>query len=425
MEERQSDQADDTQQTELLSQKQPLRLLILSWEYPPRVVGGLATAVCGLAEGLVHHQVEVHVVTSMAENAPSYELRNGVHVHRLSSLFANHAGNMYDWIFHLNLDMVEEVDRLVEEGLRFDVMHTHDWLVNYAGESLRERYSFPMVTTFHQVQALRNRAAGVPEHDAGHQSELKMVQIGDHFIAVSQAISHELNEILHISPDKKVTVIPNGVPLPEEGHVTAEELKQLRASYSKPEEKLIFFVGRLVIEKGIHLLLQALPAVIEQEPNVKLLIAGEGYYDKELHALRDRLGLQEKVEFLGFIKDELRDQIYRIADLCVFPSKFEPFGIVALEALAHQTPVIVSDSGGLKEVITDRQNGVLVPYNRIDLLQESIIWALRHPREMKQMALNGYQELSHRYNWVQIAKETLAVYEQVISEKKGGGSLVR
>jgi glycogen(starch) synthase len=147
-----------------------------------------------------------------------------------------------------------------------------------------------------------------------------------------------------------VTVIPNGIdPLDLEPMV--KDLSKLRARFASPDDRLVLLVGRLVYEKGFQLALDALPGLIERLGNVRFLVAGSGTHEAELKRQAKRLGLTGHGTFLGWIEDATLHALYRIADLCVVPSLYEPFGLVALEAMASGCPCIVADTGGLREVV--------------------------------------------------------------------------
>ena len=146
-----------------------------------------------------------------------------------------------------------------------------------------------------------------------------------------------------------MTAIPNGID-PTDLQPVAD-LPRLRARYAEPDERLILLVGRLVYEKGFHLALDALPGLIERLGNVRFLVAGSGTAEAELKAQAKRLGLMEHGSFVGWTGDDELHSLYRIADLCLVPSIYEPFGLVALEAMASGCPCIVADTGGLREVV--------------------------------------------------------------------------
>src|SRR3954451_2166353 len=175
-----------------------------------------------------------------------------------------------------------------------------------------------------------------------------MVRAADQVITCSHYMRGHVAEVFGID-EAKITVVPNGVD-PEDLQPAAN-LPSLRARYAQRDEQLVLLVGRLVYEKGFHLALDALPGVIERVGNVRFLVAGSGTAERDLKAQAKKLGLLPHGEFVGWIDDAMLHSLYAMSDLCVVPSLYEPFGLVALEAMASGCPCIVADTGGLREVV--------------------------------------------------------------------------
>ncbi|MBS7531144.1 glycosyltransferase family 4 protein [Hazenella sp. IB182353] len=395
---------------EFIHQQKPrLRVVFLCWEYPPLVVGGLSVAVNGLAVHMAKQGIEVHVVTSRVESTPKYELLDGVHIHRVGKYIDQVGGAFFDWTVHLNLEMVNEVDCLISGGLQFDLIHAHDWLVYFAAKYLKQVYDTPIIYSFHGLQAPRNKAAQVTEFDKIHEIEIKSSQMADRVITVSYSMKDDLQRLLGLSSEK-INVISNGIQVPENPIAPTQLLEK---AYVSVDEKMVLFIGRLVIEKGVHILLEAAKIVLQKYPKVKFVIAGDGYLRNVLEEKARELRVMEHVVFTGIVDRKKRDHLYQLADICVFPSLYEPFGIVALEAMSYQTPVIVSDTGGLSEIITHRKNGLRIKSGDIESLASQIIWCLENATSVNQMVEIAYEELSIKYNWNTIAKETISVYNEV------------
>jgi len=218
------------------------------------------------------------------------------------------------------------------------------------------------------------------------------------------------------TPSDKIVVIPNGVDTTKfEFKFDEAERQAFRSNYAAPDEKILFFVGRMVREKGAHVLLEALPKVRVVYPKVKLLIVGGGYRD-HLVQLANWLGVAPHVYFTGFVPDDVLLRIYRIADVAVFPSLYEPFGIVALEAMAARIPVVVSDAGGLKEVVEHNVTGIVTWLNNSDSLAWGILEVLQNPERAQEMVKEAYRRVKTLYNWKRIARQTIEQYRQVWSE---------
>ena len=229
-------------------------------------------------------------------------------------------------------------------------MHSHDWLVAGAARKLARRFGCPWLVTVHATEHGRHQG-WVKKHPQKHIHgvERRMVRDADGVITCSHYMRGHVAEVFGID-EARITVVPNGVD-PEDLQPVAN-LPKLRERYAAPDEKLVLLVGRLVYEKGFHLALDALARRDRaRSGGVRFLVAGSGTAERDLKAQARKLGLLEHGEFLGWIDDAMLHSLYAIADLCVIPSLYEPFGLVALEAMASGCPCIVADTGGLREVV--------------------------------------------------------------------------
>ena len=326
-----------------------MRVLILSWEYPPLIEGGLARHVRKLAENLVAQDVEVHVLARGLEESPPEEELDGVVVHRVREPERpRDLTEFVTWIEHMNADMLAAG---VEVGDRysFDVVHGHDWLVAVAGDHLAKRFRCPLVVTIHATEYGRHQG-WVDKHPQSyiHGVERWMANRAERVITCSAYMREHVADIYGLEEDR-IAVIPNGIDPSE--LVPVDDLDTLRARFAEPDERLVLLVGRLVYEKGFQLALEALPGVIERLGNVRFIVAGSGTAEADLKRQASELGLDEHGVFLGWIGDDVLHSLYRIADLTVVPSLYEPFGLVALEAMASGCPCIVADTGGLREIV--------------------------------------------------------------------------
>jgi glycogen(starch) synthase len=389
------------------------RVLILSWEYPPIVAGGLSRHVSKLSEALVRAGVEVHVLTrGSAEMAPEQTVA-GVVVHRVvEQPMPLDLDAFVAWVEGMNSHM-HAAGRRLGKRLRFDVVHGHDWLVAGAAASLAQRLRCPYLTTIHATEFGRHQG-WVDKHPQSyiHRIETWMAGRADRVITCSHYMRGHVADVFCID-EGRVTVIPNGIDCGDLHPV--DDLAALRARFAQPGERLVLLVGRLVYEKGFQLALDALPQVIRRCAGVRFLVAGSGTHEAELRAQSRRLGLDAHGTFLGWIGDDVLHSLYRIADLCVVPSIYEPFGLVALEAMASGCPCIVADTGGLREV---------VPGNDVGLRFQS-----RNPRALAKMmrCLLDDDELRDRlvaeaslhvlrFDWNDVARQTAQVYAEL-----GGG----
>jgi glycogen(starch) synthase len=240
-----------------------------------------------------------------------------------------------------------------------------------------------------------------------------MVRDADHVITCSHYMRRHVAEVFGV-PAAKVTAIPNGID-PTDLQPVAD-LPRLRARYAKPDERLILLVGRLVYEKGFHLALDALggrDGIVERLGNVRFLIAGSGTAEGELKAQAQRLGLMEHGSFVGWTGDDELHSLYRIADLCVVPSIYEPFGLVALEAMASGCPCIVADTGGLREVVPGgRRVGLRFRAKDSRALARHAETLLTDDALRDRLVAEASEHVL-RFDWADVARQTAGVYAGV------------
>jgi glycogen(starch) synthase len=393
------------------------RVLLLSWEYPPVIEGGLARHVCKLAEALVRQGVAVDVLTrgaadqSAPQPAPMVEERAGVSVYRVREpSWPRDLDRFVAWVEHMNEDMLAAGAQLAEQH-DYDLVHGHDWLVANASAALAERLGVGYATTIHATEHGRHQGWVQDEPQAHiHSVERWMAQRADAVIVCSYYMRGHVADIFDID-ERRIAVIPNGIDPDELRPV--DDLQALRGEFAKPEEKLVLLVGRLVYEKGFQLALDALPGVIERVGNVRFLVAGSGTHEAELKAQAQALGLSGHGTFLGWIGDDALHSLYRIADLCVVPSIYEPFGLVALEAMASGCPCIVADTGGLREVVPEGER-VGLRFNGGDAEHlGTMIERLLVDGELRDRLVAEASEHVLSFDWEDIARRTRAIYGEL------------
>jgi glycogen(starch) synthase len=392
------------------------RALLLSWEYPPVIEGGLARHVRKLAEALVRQGVLVDVLTRGVDEGsqaakPGVGEHGGVTVHRVREPnWPRDLDRFLSWVAKMNEDMLAAGEALADEH-SYDLVHGHDWLVAHASAALSDRLLVPYVTTIHATEHGRHQGwVAEPPQSHIHSIERWMAGRADAVIVCSYYMRGHVADIFDID-ERRIAVIPNGVDPSELRPVG--DLYALRREFAAPQEKLVLFVGRLVYEKGFQLALDALPGVIDQVENVRFLVAGSGTHEAELKAQARRLGLSEHGVFLGWIGDDVLHSLYRIADLCVVPSIYEPFGLVALEAMASGCPCIVADTGGLREVVPLGER-VGLRFNGGDAVHLGVmIERLLVDRELRDRLVTEASEHVLRFDWDDIARRTRAVYGEL------------
>ncbi len=390
--------------------------MTLSWEYPPIIEGGLARHVRKLSEELVRQGVAVDVLTRGGRGAPGYEERAGVNVHRVREpRWPRDLDRFVAWVQRMNRDMLAAGRALAEER-SFDLVHGHDWLVGDAAAELAGSLGVPFVATVHATEHGRHQGwVDKPPQSLIHASERRMVRAADRVITCSHYMRGHVADVFDVS-ERRITVIPNGID-PSDLQPIAD-LATLRREFAAPDEKLVLLVGRLVYEKGFQFALDALPKVIQRVPNVRFLIAGSGTHEAELRAQARRLGLMEHGTFLGWIGDDALHSLYRIADLCVVPSIYEPFGLVALEAMASGCPCLVADTGGLREVVPNRDVGLRFRSRDAGSLARMLQRMLTDDALRDRLVAEASEHVL-RFDWSDIAGQTRGVYRQLVRRRAG------
>jgi glycogen(starch) synthase len=389
------------------------RVLILSWEYPPLIEGGLARHVRKLSEALVELGVEAHVLTRGGEDSPAEEDAAGVTVHRIREpSFPTDLSEFVAWVERMNSDMLAAG---VELGDRFDfdLVHGHDWLVAAACDHLARRFEAPLVTTIHATEYGRHQG-WVKDHPQSyiHGVERWITNRSQRVITCSSFMRDQVADIFGVSP-RRITAIPNGIDPADLPRPDPAALARLRREFAAPEERLVLLIGRLVYEKGFQLALEAMPAVIKAVPGTRFLVAGSGTHEEELKAQAEELGLMGHGTFLGWIGDDVLHSLYAIADLTVVPSIYEPFGLVALEAMASGCPCIVADTGGLREVVPHEEAGLRFAARDPEALGEVAIRVLSDP-ELEARLIAEAKEHVLRFDWADVAARTAAVYAELV-----------
>jgi glycogen(starch) synthase len=391
-----------------------VRVLILSWEYPPLIEGGLARHVRKLAENLAAQGVDVHVIARGREESPPEEEVDGVLVHRVREPERpRDLGEFVTWVEHMNADMLAAG---VELGDRhsFDVVHGHDWLVAVAGDHLAKRFRAPLVVTIHATEYGRHQGH-VDRHPQSyiHGVERWMANRAERVIACSAYMRDHVADVYGLE-EERIWVVSNGIDPAD--LVPVENLAALRARFADPHERLVLLVGRLVYEKGFHLALEALPDLIERLRTVRFVVAGSGTAEHELREQASRLGLDGHGAFLGWIGDDLLHSLYRIADLTVVPSIYEPFGLVALEAMASGCPCLVADTGGLREVVPNADVGLRFR-SRDPRSLAAMAERLLTDRELRERLVAEASEHVLSFDWTDVTRQIAALYAEVAAEQ--------
>jgi glycogen(starch) synthase len=386
-----------------------MRVLLFSWEYPPVIEGGLGRHVRKLSEHLLAEGVEVHVLTRGGGHLAAEEERHGVIVHRVREPpFPKDTEAFVDWVETMNAHMRARGADLCER-FYFDLVHSHDWLVAGAAEMVARSHELPWLTTVHATEFGRHQG-WVQNHPQSHIHgvERDMVRRADQVITCSQYMRSHVASVFGV-PSARVTVIPNGIDPSDLQPV--DDLPRLRARFADPADRLVLLVGRLVYEKGFHLALDALAPVIRRLRDVRFVIAGTGTAEAELKKQAQQLGLTRHGTFLGWVGDDMLHSLYRISDLCIVPSIYEPFGIVALEAMASGCLCVVADTGGLREVVPGDGSVGMRFRSRDSSSLQAVLDQVLSDDETRDQVVSEAREHILQFDWSEVARRTLELYE--------------
>ena len=389
-----------------------MKILMLTWEYPPRVVGGISRVVYDLSHRLIKDGHEVTVVTYRDGEVPYYEDDKGVKVHRVDNYMIQ-PNNFIDWILQLNFNMVERASQIIAEQGKFDVIHAHDWLVANAAKTLKHSFDIPIVATIHATEAGRNSGIREPNQKYINDTEWMLTYESSEVIVNSKFMKNDLQRLFGL-PYEKINVVANGIN--STAYSGVEKDYDFRRQYAADNEKIILFMGRLVYEKGVQHLISAMPKILENYHDAKLVIAGKGGMLDELKAQVEAMGLGQKVYFTGYLNAKQVSKMYKCADISVFPSTYEPFGIVALEAMLAGVPTVVSDVGGLNEIVEHGVDGMKSYAGNPNSLADSILELLFNPQLCESISKKAKTKVKNEYSWTKIAQDTHFIYQKAICQ---------
>ncbi|HEY9683891.1 MAG TPA: glycosyltransferase family 4 protein [Oculatellaceae cyanobacterium] len=391
------------------------RLLMLSWEYPPRVIGGLARVVAALSNHIADQDNgwEVHVVTADHPGTLEHSMDGKVHVHRVKTQ-TDTTPDFLTWVNKLNFGLLQYAIKLHQEQ-PFDIIHAHDWMVTDAAWVMKSGFGVPFVATMHATEAGRMHGIHTDMQHYIHQLEWRLTYEAWKVIVNSKSMFGELQRLFSMPADKLV-IVPNGTD-PDHFDFPFDP-NTIRGNFAAPHEQIILYVGRIVNEKGVQVMLDAAPFVLSECPGAKFLIVGTGYYLEDMRAKAQNMGIASHVRFLGYVSDDDLKKLYKIANAVCIPSLYEPFGIVALEGMAAGVPVVTSDAGGLTDFVEHGVNGMTTYAGNAGSLAWGLLEVLRNTDLAERLKSDAYEKVRNIYNWRVIAKRTLDIYEEVLRESE-------
>lgn len=395
-----------------------MRVLMISWEYPPVVVGGLARHVHALARYLVAdgHEVVVlcrHLAGSDAHTHPKADRTvDGVRIIRVAEdpMHVTFENDLVAWTLAMGHAMVRAGLELLR-GWHPDVVHAHDWLVTHPAVAIAEQARVPLVGTIHATEAGRH-SGWLSErlNQQVHSVEWWLANRVDALITCSQAMRLEVAHLFELEM-ASIDVIHNGIE--ERGwQVRPEAVTAARLAHSPAGTPLLLYFGRLEWEKGVQDLLRALPRIRDAHPGTRLVVAGDGRHREPLLEQAEGLRLDDVVDFPGHLTDRDLRALLAAADGVVLPSRYEPFGIVALEAAAARAPLVASTAGGLGEVVIHGETGLAFAPGDVDALVAAVVDVLADPATADARADMAQARLAGDFDWAHIAAATAQVYRR-------------
>jgi len=427
-----------------------MKVLMFGWEFPPHISGGLGTACYGLVKGLVHHNQDIIFVVPKlwGDEEPLADFVNASDVTidyrekkfkkiwknmtylEVSSFLVPYLGpeefkkytdytvhdrmdvdesvfsNKFEFSGKYGKDLMMEVSRYalvaaqIAKSKEHDVIHAHDWLAYPAGIAAKEISGKPLVAHIHATEFDRSgESVNKPVYDI----ERAGMQAADHVVAVSHLTRKVVIEKYGIHPDK-VSVLHNAV-------LDASIIKS--STMKNVPEKIVTFLGRITFQKGPEYFVEAAKKVIDRDPNVRFVMAGNGDLLNRMIERVAELGMGTKFHFTGFLKGKDVDDMYAISDVYVMPSVSEPFGIAPLEAVRHNTPVIISKQSGVAEVL---RNAIKIDFWDVDAMADAIFGLLHYESISKMFKELGSEELK-KLKWEHVAAKLVTVYEKLHKEQ--------
>lgn len=414
-----------------------MKVAVLVYEYPPKIVGGLGTYAAEITRKFVLMDDDVTVFTMNDDDGslPTREIWRGIEIHRplhidvsdsLPDVIAEDIRkwgrgiNLFGKLLVYNYLTASKLinDLIKREKIQYDIVVAHDWLSIMGGITVKKESKLPLAFHVHSTEKGRTLGNG-----SGVVSNIEMRggKMADIIVTVSYAMKDELIQLGF--PREKIHVRYNGVD-PEKynpENVSAAQIKQIRDQYGiNDDDYMILFLGRLVGVKGVDKLIMAMPHILSKIPQAKLVIVGVGDLQEYLMNLTRTMRLDKYVKFcFNFIPEEERIHHYAACDVAVFPSHYEPFGIVALEAMSMEKPLVVGAAGvsGMREIVvccSEEQCGYHVDPNNPSDIAWGVISVLENPERRKWLGKNGRKRVLNEFTWSKIAEKTMELYEQTI-----------
>ena len=387
---------------------------MVSWEYPPLVVGGLGRHVDALSRELGRLGHDVVVLTRGESSSAVEEVHDGVRVCRsavdpLAIDFTTES--LLAWANAAEHSLLRAALPLLRQW-RPDVVHAHDWLVAQSATTIAQFTGAPLVATLHATEAGRHQGwLPRPLNLAIHSVERWLARDAAAVITCSTAMQDEVARLFEL-PTDRIAVIGNGID-PGQWRVQPARHASARRAYSG-SGPLLVFAGRLVHEKGVQTLIDALPELRRHWPGLRLVVAGSGHHADHLRELARRRRVVRAVSWVGFAGQEDLAALFGAADAVVVPSIYEPFGLVALEAAAARAPLVVTDTGGLHDLVAAGVVAASCPPDDADALAKAIRGVLEDRAEARRASARAARHVARTCTWQAVATDTVQVYADAV-----------
>ena len=399
----------------ILGHRTGMHILMLSWEYPPYVTGGSGKHVDELVSALSQSTfpvgpVNIDLYTPRFAGGQVEELIGSRLIVRRLELPPDLRYPFSSTIPDQAL-LTEQILRLAQNRT-YDLIHIQSWRFATIATVLKRQQNAPLIATFHLLERMRHPQTLPDEIGRIENLEREVAQAATHIIVCSQYMRHELQNQFNISHEK-IDVIPNGVSVKSGDYFPSEQQNSLRQRHAPLGQNLLLFIGSALIEKGLSLLIRAMPHILADHPETRLVVAGKDC--DRLLPLAYELNVEKAIDFVGFVSDQERDWLYQTVDALIVPSLYEPFGIVALEAMAFGCNVIVSDVGGLGEVIRNTENGLSIRPNDPQCIAHATHLLFTDPAAALQRRAQALEDIRTLYQWPKIAAQTAQIYHSLVS----------
>jgi glycosyltransferase involved in cell wall biosynthesis len=397
-----------------------MRICMFARSLPENLTGGMEVHTKDLIGGLVNRGHEVSLITHITATNPTGSIEDAG-----KGLEIYYVGNK-SWITKEFYREAGEVFVRLNEIRKFDIVHCQEVAYGYCFSNLSVA-NIPFIVTIHGAP-LTNEIKGL--FSSGSTSDLmigsrklvrllitkmpwiyyKVLKRADKIVAVSQTHANEIMQQYYVSAQKLV-IIPNGI---DTDKFRPMDIRSLRSKLNLLDERIILSAGRIDDRKGFDLLIKILPDILSAYGNVRLVIIGDGPFLPNLKKLAMDIGVESKVIFIGKISHEEMPQYFNLGDVIAFPTySVESFGLVAAEAMACGRPVVASKSGGLKEIIQDRESGLLAEPRNEEEVRNGIIEILENEKFAMDLGCNARKRILKNFSLDKMINSTIKIYEDL------------